>query len=109
MAIISESIEGTKIKNIIESANLAKTEYDVETECMIAEFKNGSKYEYEKVPHKIYAQFRLSESQGKFFYKRINNKKEYPFHKEFTLYPNEVKELKEIVENKKESIEDNDE
>lgn len=79
MAIISESIEGTKIKNIIESANLAKTEYDVETECMIAEFKNGSKYEYEKVPHKIYAQFRLSESQGKFF--KTNIERTYKFKK----------------------------
>lgn len=79
MAIISESIEGTKIKNIIESANLAKTEYDVETEHMIVEFKNGSRYEYEKVPHRVYTQFRLSESQGKFF--KANIEKTYKFKK----------------------------
>ncbi len=79
MAIISESIEGTKIKNIIESANLYKTEYDVETEHMIAEFKNGSRYEYEKVPHRVYTQFRLAQSQGKFF--KTNIEKTYKFKK----------------------------
>jgi hypothetical protein len=33
----------------------------------MATFKNGIIYEYEDVPHKTYAQFRLAESQGKYF------------------------------------------
>lgn len=79
MGIISETIKGNKIINLIESANLTKTEYDVETESMIAEFKNGSRYEYEKVPHKIYTQFRMSESQGRYF--KTNIEKTYKFKK----------------------------
>lgn len=67
MAIKKEIIEGTKIINEIESSNLARTEYDTETNKVIAEFKNGTRYEYSDVPHKLYTQFRMSESQGKFF------------------------------------------
>jgi hypothetical protein len=71
MSIKKEEIIGTKIINEIESSNLVKTEYDTETKKVIAEFKNGSKYEYQDVPHKIYTQFRMSESQGKFFSSNI--------------------------------------
>lgn len=67
MAIKKEIIEGTKIINEIESSNLTRTEYDTETNKVIAEFKNGTRYEYSDVPHKLYTQFRMSESQGKFF------------------------------------------
>lgn len=67
MAILKEEIIGTRIINEIESSNLVKTEYDSDNQSLIATFKNGIMYEYEEVPHKIYAQFRLAESQGKFF------------------------------------------
>jgi hypothetical protein len=67
MAILETKITGTKIFCEIESSNLVSTEYDTETKKLVAEFKNGIKYEYEEVPHKVFAQFRLSESQGKFF------------------------------------------
>ena len=67
MAITKEEIKGTKILNEVESSNIIKTEYDTQTKKMITEFKNGMRYEYEEVPHKTYAQFRLAESQGKFF------------------------------------------
>ena len=79
MAIIKEEIKGTKILNEIQSSNLVRTEYDTETKKMIAEFKNGSKYEYEDVPHNIYTRFRMSESQGKFFNTDISKK--YKFKK----------------------------
>ena len=67
MAVKSQTIDGTKIINEIDSSNISKTEYDTATKKMIAEFKNGSKYEYENVPHNVYAEFRLAESQGKYF------------------------------------------
>jgi hypothetical protein len=67
MAITNTEIIGTKIICEIESSNLVKTEYDSDNQSLIATFKNGIMYEYEEVPHKIYAQFRLAESQGKFF------------------------------------------
>lgn len=71
MGIIKEEIVGTKIINEIQSSNLRKTEYDTETKKMLVEFNNGLKYEYDEVPHQIYTQFRMSESQGKFFSSKI--------------------------------------
>lgn len=67
MAITRTDIVGSKIICEIESSNIIRTEYDSETSTLIATFKNGIMYEYEEVPHKIYAQFRLAESQGKYF------------------------------------------
>ena len=71
MAIIKETIQGTKIINEIKSSNVKKTEYDTETKSLLVEFNNGHKYEYSDVPHQLYTQFRLSESQGKFFSSKI--------------------------------------
>ena len=72
MAILKEEIVGSKIINEIESSNIVKTEYDTTTKLLVVEFKNESKYEYENVPHQIYTQFRISESQGKFFNSKIS-------------------------------------
>jgi hypothetical protein len=77
MAIIREMIVGTKILNEVESSNLVRTEYDVETKKLITEFKNGIRYEYEDVPHQIYTQFRSAKSQGSFFNKNISKTFKY--------------------------------
>lgn len=77
MGIIKEEIIGTKIINEIQSSNLKKTEYDTETKKMLVEFNNGSKYEYIEVPHQVYTQFRMSESQGKFFSTKISKTYKY--------------------------------
>jgi hypothetical protein len=79
MAIKKETIQGTKIINEVDSSNLAKTEYDTETSKLVVEFKNGVKYEYDEVPHKIYTQFRMAESQGKYF--NLNISKTYKYKK----------------------------
>lgn len=71
MAITREIIEGTKIINEIQSTNVVKTEYDTLSKKLIVEFKNGSTYEYDDVPHQTYTQFRMAESQGKFFSSKI--------------------------------------
>jgi hypothetical protein len=71
MSIKRTEINGTKILCEIESSNLKSTEYDTESKKLVVEFKNGFKYEYDEVPHNIYAQFRLSDSQGKFFNTQI--------------------------------------
>jgi hypothetical protein len=71
MAILKETIQGTKIINEIQSSNVKKTEYDTETKKLVVEFNNGQKYEYNDVPHQVYTQFRLAESQGKFFSSKI--------------------------------------
>jgi hypothetical protein len=72
MAILKEEIVGSKILNEIQSSNITKTEYDTETKKLIVEFKNGLRYEYDEVPHQLYTQFRMSESQGKFFSGKIS-------------------------------------
>jgi hypothetical protein len=77
MAITKEEIVGTKILNEVESSNIVRTEYDVETKKMIAEFKNGIKYEYEDVPHQTYTQFRSAKSQGSFFNTSISKTFKY--------------------------------
>jgi len=77
MAITKEQILGTKILNEIESSNIVRTEYDTLTKKMIAEFKNGVKYEYEDVPHQKYTEFRSSQSQGNFFNKNISKNYKY--------------------------------
>lgn len=77
MAVKKEEIKGTKILNEIDSSNIVRTEYDTETKKMIAEFKNGTKYEYDEVPHSIYTRFRMAESQGKFFNSEISKTYKY--------------------------------
>lgn len=77
MAIIKEEIVGTKIINEIQSSNIRKTEYDTQSKDLIVEFNNGLKYNYENVPHQIYTQFRMSESQGKFFSSKISKVYKY--------------------------------
>ena len=77
MAVKKETIDGTKIINEIESTNIVKTEYDTATKKMIAEFKNGARYEYEDVPHNVYTKFRMAESQGKYFTTDISKKFKY--------------------------------
>ena len=77
MSITKEIISGTKILNEIKSSNLAKTEYDTETKKLLVEFNNGIKYEYDDVPHQLYTQFRITESQGKFFSSKIAKQYKY--------------------------------
>ena len=72
MGIIKEEIFGTRILNEIKSSNISKTEYNTETKDLIVEFNNGVRYEYKDVPHQLYTQFRISESQGKFFSSKIS-------------------------------------
>lgn len=77
MAILKEEIRGTKIINEIQSSNIRKTEFDTESKELVVEFNNGLRYSYENVPHQIYTQFRMSESQGKFFNSKISKVYKY--------------------------------
>jgi hypothetical protein len=79
MSIIKEEIKGDMIYNIIKSSNIKESTYNVSTQIMTVTFNNGLQYEYKNVPHKVYAKFRLTESQGKFFTNEIS--KNYEFRK----------------------------
>jgi hypothetical protein len=71
MAIIKEEIFGTKIHNTIQSSNISKTIYDTGDKNLLVTFNNGLIYEYYDVPHQLYTQFRMAQSQGKFFSEKI--------------------------------------
>lgn len=89
------------IESVFNSDNVLKTTYFPSNNRLYIAFSRGTTYSYGNIDAELYAQFENAESQGKFFHKNINNKKEYPSRKEFTLYPYEIKGLKEIVENSK--------
>lgn len=77
MAITSEIISGTTILNEVESSNIVRTQYDTITKKMIAEFKNGARYEYVDIPHEKYTQFRMAQSQGNYFNLNISKIHKY--------------------------------
>lgn len=79
MGILSERIKGTMIDVDIQSSNMTSASYNTETENLMITFKNGSIYEYTKVPWPVFTKFRLSQSQGKFFSEHI--KSVYTFKK----------------------------
>ena len=77
MAILKETIQGTKIICEVKSSNFKKAEYDTEKKHLILEFNTGLRYEYSEDPHQIFTQMRLSESQGRFL--KTNIEKNYKF------------------------------
>ena len=89
------------IESLFESGNVLKTTYFPQQERLYIAFSRGHTYSYGNITPELYDEFENNYSQGIFFHNRINNKKEFPSRKEFNLYPTEVKELKEIIENKK--------
>jgi hypothetical protein len=77
MAITRTDIDGNKIICEITSSNIKRSEYDIENKTLKITFNNEMLYEYEEVPHSIYSQFRLSDSQGKYFNQNIAKKFKY--------------------------------
>lgn len=99
--ILNEDKSIGYIEAVFNSENVLKTTYFLNAQRLYIAFNRGGTYSYGNIPKELYDEFEIAESQGKFFHGKIKNKSEHPFRKEFTLYPNEVKELKEIVENSK--------
>ena len=77
MAITSEIISGTTILNDVQSSNIVRSQYDTVSKKMIAEFKNGARYQYDDVPHEKYTQFRMAQSQGNYFNTNISKVHKY--------------------------------
>jgi hypothetical protein len=99
--ILNEDKSLGYIESVFESDNVLKTTYFPNNQRLYIAFNRGETYSYSNVTPEMYKEFEEAESQGKWFFKRINKNPRHPYRKEFTLYPNEVKELKEIVEAKK--------
>ena len=88
---------------VYDSSNILQTTYFPTSERLYISFNRGGVYSYEGVDPDLYDEFKNAESQGKFFAEKIKSQTgKYPYRKEFTLYPDEVKELKEMVERGKE-------
>lgn len=95
------------IESVFKSDNILKTTYFPLNQRLYIAFNRGETYSYGNISNEMYEEFENAESQGVFFNKNIKKNDTYPFRKEFTLYPNEVKDLKQIVEDHK--IEEDDE
>jgi len=87
------------IESVFKSDNILKTTYFPNNQRLYIAFSRGNTYSYGNISLEFYQEFENAESHGKFFYKNINKKLQYPYRKEFTLYPNEIDDIKEIVEN----------
>jgi hypothetical protein len=97
------------IESVFNSGNVLKTTYFPKSNLLYIAFSRGDTYSYSNVTQEIYDEFEQADSQGKFFFKRINKKDVHPYRREFSLYPNEVKELREVVKKRLDEMEDDDE
>jgi hypothetical protein len=84
-------------ESVFKSDNVLKTTYFPKSQRLYIAFSRGDTYSYPNVTAEMYREFEKADSQGKWFFKNINKSAKHPARKEFTLYPNEVKDLKEIV------------
>jgi hypothetical protein len=77
--IKTKNYEGSRVICEYNSSNLMKGVYDTETKKLTLTFVNQGVYEYEDVPHEVFASLNLAESAGKFF--NTNIKKNYSYRK----------------------------
>lgn len=97
-------------EGVYDSSNILKTTYFPQKKLLYISFNRGGVYSYANVDEELYEEFKNAESQGKFFAKTIKSQpNKYSYRKEFTLYPEEVKELKEVVETHRKNEEDDEE
>jgi len=89
------------IESIFNSDNVLKTTYFPNSRRLYIAFSRGDTYSYGNIDLELYEEFENAESQGKFFHKRINKNNTYPYRREFTLYPYEVNDAKQIIEENK--------
>ncbi len=68
----SKKYEGTRVICEYDSSNLKQASYDTLNKKLNVTFNNGAIYEYDEVPHEVFAGLNLAESQGKFFNQNIS-------------------------------------
>lgn len=98
--ILNEDKSIGYIEAVFNSDNVLKTTYFPQAQRLYIAFSRGHTYSYGNFPKEMYDEFEAADSQGKYFHSKINNKSKFPTRKEFTLYPNEVRDLKETVKTK---------
>ena len=99
---------GTYVECIYDSTNVLKTTYFPMLKRLYISFNRGGVFSYENISEDFYKEFESCDSQGKFFFLNISKKtKEYPYRKEFTLYPSEVEETKVLIKEYKSKKDNN--
>ena len=73
----SKNYQGSVVVTEYESSNLKSGNYDTNTKKLRITFNTGSTYEYDDVPHDVFAGMNLSESTGKYFNQNIAKKYTY--------------------------------
>ena len=99
--ILNEDQSVGYVEAVFNSDNVLKTTYFPNIHRLYIAFKRGHTYSYGNISPEKYQEFEEADSQGRYFSKNIINNVKHPTRMEFTLYPTEVNELKNIVENKK--------
>lgn len=100
--IHKENNEIGYIESVFDSTNILRTTYFPKQERLYISFGRGDTYSYSNVTETIYKKFEEVESQGKFFITEIKKKpNDFPFRKEFSLYPWEIEEVRKIITEKK--------
>jgi len=90
-------------EGLYDSSNILGTTYFPLKNTLYISFNRGGVYSYTNIDAELYQNFKDAESQGKFFAKTIKSQPEkYHYHKEFTLYPHELEDMREVVEKSKE-------
>lgn len=90
---------------IFDSSNILKTTYFPKFKRLYIAFKRGHTYSYSNITEELYHEFENAKSQGDLFNEKIKSRpNEHVYRKEFTLYPDEVNQLNEVVENNKNNI-----
>jgi len=79
MPVTSKEYLGENIVAKYESSNIQQGTYNIPSKKLIVVFKSGASYEYDDVPHDVFAELNLSESQGKYFNTKIS--KNYTYRK----------------------------
>jgi len=86
------------VESVFTSGNVLKTTYFPRSNKMYLAFNRGHTYSYDNISNELYENFEKAESQGKFFRENIASKPEmYPYRKEFSLYPYEIEDIREII------------
>ena len=99
--ILNEDGSVGYIESVFKSENILKTTYFPESQRLYIAFSRGDTYSYGNISPEFYDEFEEAESHGKFFYKYINKKSQYPYRREYTLLPYEVEGFKKIIEDNK--------
>lgn len=77
MSVTSKKYIGNEIITEYTSSNIRGGKYDISTKILEVTFNNGMVYQYEEVPHEVFAELNLAESQGKYFNTNIAKKYSY--------------------------------